>query len=246
MTDLGIIGGSGLNALPGFTLIQQKEPSTPFGEASSPLTFGTFAGREVIFIARHGQPHRIPPHKVNYRANLWALRANGVSKVISINAVGGISGGMQPGRIVIPDQIIDYTWSRAHTFFDGDTAKVVHVDFTRPYDEGLRRILLDAVVGTGMDARDGGTYGATQGPRLETAAEIQRMERDGCHIVGMTGMPEAALARELRLRFASIAVIANWAAGKLDEEISVAAMERNMAEGMQLVMRLLERAVPLL
>ncbi|MBI2994232.1 MAG: S-methyl-5'-thioinosine phosphorylase [Gammaproteobacteria bacterium] len=246
MIELGIIGGSGLKALAGFELLHQKEPSTPFGEASSPLSFGTFAGREVVFLARHGQPHHIPPHKVNYRANLWALRANGVSKVISINAVGGISGGMQPGRIVIPDQIIDYTSSRAHTFFDGDTAKVVHVDFSRPYDEGLRRILVDAVVGDGLDVRDGGTYGATQGPRLETAAEIQRMERDGCHIVGMTGMPEASLARELSLRYASIAVVANWAAGKLDEEISMAVIERNLADGMQLVQRLLMRAVPLL
>lgn len=246
MTDLAIIGGSGLTTLAGIESLQQQEQATPFGDPSGPLHFGTFAGREVIFIARHGEPHHIPPHKVNYRANLWVLRTNGVGKIISINAVGGISGGMQPGRILIPDQIIDYTGSREHTFFDGDTAKVVHVDFTRPYDSGLRQCLLDAAVAADLDVHDGGTYGATQGPRLETAAEIQRMERDGCHVVGMTGMPEASLARELSLRYASIAVVANWAAGKLDEKISMAVIERNLAEGMQGVRRLLQQAVPLL
>lgn len=246
MTELAVIGGSGLTALAGLSVDRRRMQQTPYGDPSGPLNFGTYAGAHVIFLARHGQPHAIPPHRVNYRANLWALKENGVNRIISVNAVGGISAAMQPRRLVIPDQIIDYTWSRAHTYFEENLERVKHVDFTRPYDEPLRQTLLRCAAELGIDALAGGTYGATQGPRLESAAEIRRMERDGCDIVGMTGMPETALARELGLRYASISVVANYAAGKADGQITMDMIERNLSAGIKTVKRLLQAAIPVL
>jgi 5'-deoxy-5'-methylthioadenosine phosphorylase len=231
MTALGIIGGSGLGELPGFVQSAQVDRDTPFGYASGPIVRGRISDREVIFLPRHGKPHAMPPHRVNYRANLWALREAGVGSVIAVNAVGGITPRMAPRRLVIPDQIIDYTAARAHTFFDESGHAVMHVDFTRPYTEELRAALLAGAAALGLDAADGGTYGATQGPRLESAAEIRRMERDGCDVVGMTGMPEAALARELGLRYASLCVVANLAAGKAPVPITMELLEENLKAG---------------
>jgi 5'-methylthioinosine phosphorylase len=203
-------------------------------------------GRPVVFLPRHGTAHTIPPHEVNYRANLWALQHIGITKIIAVAAVGGITAAMVPSALVIPDQIIDYTWSRQHTFFQGDLTKVTHVDFTRPYSEELRTTLLQAGRAAELNLHDGGTYGATQGPRLETAAEITRMERDGCDIVGMTGMPEAALARELDLSYAACAVVANWAAGRGAGEISMDDIERNLKVGMDRLRALLEQVIPMI
>ena len=221
---------------------------TPYGEPSGPLVHGTLAGKQVVFLPRHGTGHTIPPHEVNYRANLWALEHIGVEKVIAIAAVGGITAKMKPGALVIPDQIIDYTWSRQHTFFQGDLTQVTHVDFTHPYCEELRSRLLQAGKAVGNLLIDHGTYGATQGPRLETAAEINRMERDGCDIVGMTGMPEAVLARELGLCYATCALCVNWAAGRGEGEgeISMDDIERNLKAGMDTVRALLEKVIPII
>lgn len=197
MTELAIIGGTGLTTLKNLDIIKREVVHTPFGEPSGPLTHGVLSGKEVVFLARHGYGHTIPPHKINYRANIWALHHTGVKQVIAVAAVGGISDELEPGSLVIPDQIVDYTAARDNTFFEDGLSHVTHVDFTEPYSEELRQLLIRGCQAAHLDFIDHGIYGTTQGPRLETAAEIDRMARDGCTVVGMTGMPEAALAREL-------------------------------------------------
>ncbi len=246
MTHLGIIGGSGLTALAGLRVLRRQMQQTPWGEPSGPLVVGEFAGREVIFLPRHGQPHAIPPHKINYRANIWALHEVGVRRVVAVNAVGGIAAQLGPGALVIPDQIIDYTWSRPHTYFESDLDRVIHIDFTAPYSAALRELLLVAAAQLKLAVHPSGTYGATQGPRLETAAEITRLERDGCHVVGMTGMPEAALARELNLDYACVCVVANHAAGKSAEPITMELIQANLDQGMARAQQLLQAVIPLL
>lgn len=211
---LAIIGGTGLNQLGNLKITHRQVLRTPYGEPSGPMTFGTINEHEVMFIARHGYGHTIPPHMVNYRANLWALRDQGAKRVIAVASVGGIRADLVPGTLVVPDQIIDYTEGRAFTFFDGREQSVTHIDFTLPYTESLRSKLLEAAQRAGDTCLNGGVYAVTQGPRLETAAEINRFERDGADMVGMTGMPEAALARELGLDYAAIAVVVNYAAGR--------------------------------
>ncbi len=243
MTQLAIIGGTGLTSIKTLEIVRREVVQTPFGEPSGPLTHGRLQGVEVVFLARHGYGHTIPPHRVNFRANMWALRETGVSKIIAVAAVGGIRADLKPARLVFPDQIIDYTWSRGNTYFEEGLSYVTHIDFTEPYCQELRERLIEAARSGGLDAAEGGTYGATQGPRLETAAEINRMERDGCDMVGMTGMPEAALARELELCYASCCVVANVAAGRGGKKIEMADIERNLKAGMEKVRILLEHAV---
>ncbi|MFA5371184.1 MAG: S-methyl-5'-thioinosine phosphorylase [Sideroxydans sp.] len=211
---LAIIGGTGLTQLANLEITHRQVIRTPYGEPSGPMTFGTINEHEVIFIARHGYGHTIPPHIVNYRANLWALRDQGARRVISVSAVGGIRADLVPGTLVVPDQIIDYTHGRAFTFFAGNEQAVTHIDFTLPYSENLRSELLAAARQAGESCVDGGVYAVTQGPRLDTVAEVNRYQRDGADVVGMTGMPEAALARELGLDYAAIAVVVNAAAGR--------------------------------
>lgn len=213
---LGIIGGTGLTQLANLEITHRQVARTPYGEPSGALTFGRICGQEVIFLARHGYGHTIPPHEVNYRANLWALKDHGVDRMVSVATVGGIHSDLIPGTLVIPDQIIDYTHGRGATYFVQSDKPVTHLDFTYPYCEAMRAALLQAADNAGIRLRAGGVYGAVQGPRLETAAEINRMERDGADMVGMTGMPEAVLARELDLAYAAIAVVANYAAGRGD------------------------------
>lgn len=213
---LGIIGGSGLTQLSNLQVTHRQVVRTPYGEPSGALTFGHLNQREVVFIARHGYGHTIPPHAVNYRANIWALHAQKVERVVSVASVGGIRFDMGPGVIAVPSQVMDYTYARKHTFFDGTDQPVTHADFTHPYCDKLRAALLGAANSAGLPVIDGGVYAATQGPRLESAAEINRLERDGADMVGMTGMPEASLAREIGLRYATVAVVANWAAGRGD------------------------------
>lgn len=244
---LAIIGGTGLTRLRGLEIARREMVHTPYGEASGPITHGQLYGRPVMFLARHGYGHTIPPHQVNFRANLWALQQAGAERVLAVAAVGGIAEDLHPGRLAFPDQIIDYTHGRDHTFFDRDLAEVVHVDFTHPYDADLRARLQAAADAAGIDARRNGCYGATQGPRLETAAEIRRMARDGCDMVGMTGMPEAGLARELELPYATCAVTANWAAGLHGQaEVSMADIEENLRTGIERVRAVLGSLIPAL
>jgi 5'-deoxy-5'-methylthioadenosine phosphorylase len=197
----------------------------------------------VIFLARHGKPHRVPPHKINYRANIWALHHLGVKDVVAIAAVGGVSSNLEAGDIVVPHQIIDYTYSRAHTFFEDDLSDVVHIDFSEPYSETIRQCLINEVKAEGHNVIAQGVYGATQGPRLETAAEIERMERDGATIVGMTGMPEASLARELGMNYGTIALVVNKAAGKHIGEITMDDIRAVLKKGMNRVTLSVSRAI---
>lgn len=241
MKTTAIIGGSGLTQMQSITIIEQIHHQTPYGLPSSACTIGEYCGQTIIFLARHGDPHTIAPHKINYRANLWALKQAGAEQIIAVAAVGGITPKMQPARIAIPEQIIDYSYGREHTYFAAELETVNHIDFSYPYDENLRQQIIKSAAALQLNIQPHGVYGCTQGPRLETAAEITRMQRDGCDLVGMTGMPEAALARELEIPYASIAVVANWAAGKSTGEITMPEIIKNLAQGMADTEQLLQQ-----
>jgi len=247
---LAVIGGSGLTQLASLEVARREVVRTPYGEPSGSLTFGRIGAQEVVFLARHGHGHTIPPHRVNYRANLWALvKVAGAEGIISVASVGGIRADLGPGALVVPHQIIDYTWGRLQTYFDGGSAPVVHVDFTEPYDRALRERLLCAADAVGLKLAGSGVYAATQGPRLESAAEIERLARDGADIVGMTGMPEASLARELETPYAAICAVANWAAGRGDSTSAIrlesieAVLHETLGEVRQVIEHLCETAV---
>jgi len=242
---LAVIGGSGLCELANLRQLRRLAVTTPYGEPSSRLTFGCLGERELVFLARHGDEHRIAPHQINYRANIRALADQSATSIVAVAAVGGIRDDLTPGTLLLPHQLIDYTWGRASTFHQAPEGALQHIDFTEPYDAGLRARLLAAATRLGLRLVDGGMYAATQGPRLETAAEIDRLQRDGADVVGMTGMPEAALARELGIPYASINVVANHAAGRGDnrQTISMAAIEAVLASAMQSVRRLIEELV---
>ncbi len=242
---LAIIGGSGLTTLSNLDVSHREVVRTPYGEPSGALVFGQICGQPAMFLPRHGYGHTIPPHMVNYRANLWAIHHHKATGIISVASVGGIRDDLQPGDIVLPDQIIDYTWGRKSTFFDGGGAPVTHVDFTEPYDAALRQRIEEAGKQLDIPMKVGGVYAATQGPRLETAAEINRMERDGVDLVGMTGMPEAVLARELGVPYAAINVVANHAAGRGSSThgIHFESLEQVLHEAMGQVRSVIERLV---
>jgi 5'-methylthioadenosine phosphorylase len=210
----GIIGGTGLASIHALEILKREIIRTPYGEPSHPLIFGSLSNKNIVFLARHGSGHTIPPHEINYRANIWALQSVGVTKIISIATVGVIDEAVNPGTICIPNQIIDYTYGRKNTYFDGAEMPVKHIDFTYPYDESLRKQIITAAKTVLNTVVTEGVYAAVQGPRLETAAEINRLEKDGANIVGMTGMPEAALAKELNIAYAAICPMVNHAAGR--------------------------------
>ncbi len=240
---LAILGGSGLTQLANLEVTRRQVVRTPYGEASGALTFGRIGRREVVFLARHGYGHTIPPHMVNYRANIWALvEAAGAEQIVSVASVGGIRADLGPGALAVPHQIIDYTWGRKSTFHEDTDKPVVHIDFTEPYDRALREEILGAARRAGVAVTDGAVYAATQGPRLETAAEIERLARDGADLVGMTGMPEAALAREIGVPYAAVGVVANWAAGRGDSAraIRFEELELVLKEGLGRVRLILE------
>jgi len=244
---LGIIGGSGLYS-PGedFRLDEQLPQQTPWGETSAAPLLGYWQDLELVFLPRHGAGHSLPPHAVNYRANLWALQQAGVSKLIAVNAVGGIGADMAPRSLALPRQLIDYSSGREHSYCDGRDGEVRHVDFSEPYSADLRASLLQAGAQLGLSLVDGGTYGCTNGPRFETAAEIERMRRDGCSMVGMTGMPEAGLARELEIEYACLAMVVNWAAGVAEGDISMTEIMANLEHGVAVVRPLLLAAARLI
>lgn len=245
---LAIIGGSGLTRLGNMEVTRRRVARTPYGEPSGALTLGHIGKCDVIFLARHGYGHTIAPHEVNYRANLWALKEAGASEVVSVASVGAIRDSIGPGALLIPHQVIDYTWGRHSTFFEGRGVPVNHIDFTEPYSRSVRAKLLEAARACGERVLDGGVYAATQGPRLESAAEINRLERDGADVVGMTGMPEAALAREISLEYATVAVVANFAAGRGDSQRAVplekigAVLEEAMGRVRRVIEKLCETA----
>ena len=240
---LAVIGGSGLSQLANLDVSHREVLRTPYGEPSGAVTFGQICGKPVAFLARHGYGHTIPPHEINYRANIWALANRGAVNIISVATVGCIRPDIAPGDIIIPDQIIDYTWGRKSTFHEGPECTLTHIDFTEPYDRKLRERLLAAAKAAGIGVSATGVYAATQGPRLETAAEVTRLERDGADIIGMTGMPEAALAREMNVPYAAISVAANHAAGRGDSPsgISFKSMHGVLNESMVHVRTILEQ-----
>lgn len=244
---LAIIGGSGLYSLgDDFELQQQADRDTPFGETSADILQGRWQDVALAFLPRHGPGHKVPPHRINYRANLWALKHMGVKHVIAVNAVGGIGADMPPLTLAVPDQIIDYSSGRENTFFDGGDALVSHIDFSWPYSAQLRGIITEAGLQLRQPLVTTGTYGATNGPRLETVAEIKRLRADGCTMVGMTGMPEAALAGELEIEYACLALVVNWAAGIEDRTISMQEILANMEKGMRRIEQLLLAAARLI
>jgi 5'-methylthioadenosine phosphorylase len=242
---LAIIGGTGLTQLDNLQITRRLIVRTPYGEPSQPLIFGEIAGREVVFLARHGSGHTIPPHEVNYRANISALHLQGVTEIAAVATVGGIHADLVPGTIAMPHQIIDYTHGRKNTFFDGMDFPVKHIDFTEPYCQNLRARWERAANSVGEPLVKHGVYAAMQGPRLETAAEINRLERDGATMVGMTGMPEAALAKELGISYAAICPIANHAAGRGDSlhSIEYEAMVENLNQTMARVRNIIAALV---
>jgi 5'-methylthioinosine phosphorylase len=217
---LAVIGGSGLYAMEGLRSRDSHLVDTPYGQTSGPLTTGSLDGEPVAFLARHGEDHSVAPHLINYRANLWALAGAGVERILAVCSVGGIGAGCVPGALVVPDQLVDYTWGREQTFAEaGDP--VTHTDFTEPYSPVLRSQVMETLDGLGAEYVASATYAATQGPRFESAAEISRLARDGCTVVGMTGMPEAVLARELEIPYAAVCPVGNLAAGISPDELSM-------------------------
>lgn len=244
---IAVIGGTGMNQWPGLEIADQLAQDTPWGPPSAPLLLGRVYGVPAVFLTRHGEGHRIPPHAINYRANIAALAQAGVRQVVAIAAVGGIAPWLAPGEIAVPADLVDYTHGRAHTYSDGSTgAPLEHVEFTEPYTASVRRALIEGARAAGLRLAGEGVLGVTQGPRLESAAEIRRMQRDGCDMVGMTGMPEAALAREKGLHYACLAVSVNWAAGVQGNGDIHAEIEQSIASGMAQVRALLACALPVL
>ena len=244
--ELAVIGGTGLYQLAALKDVQAFEDTTVYGTPSAPVRVGTIGGKRVAFIARHGEGHSVPPHLINYRANLRRLVDMDVQRVLAINAVGGITDGFGPRVVAVPDQIIDYTWGRIGTICEEPGTAVLHVDFGDPYTESFRQTLLRAAATSRTQVVDGGCYGATQGPRLESRAEIARMRRDGCDLVGMTGMPEASLAREMGLEYVCLALVANWAAGcgaQTGVEITLAEVLANVEAATATLPALLEALV---
>lgn len=246
MTTLAIIGGTGLSRMEGLTIDRREMIKTPFGAPSCPILFGQLNGLSVAFLARHGSKHQIPPHQINYCANMWALNSVGIKRIIAIGSVGGIADDCALGTVVVPDQIIDYTHGRENSFYDGthglDDVMVRAIDFSEPYDSSLRQALIDGGADSGKKVVVSGTYGVSSGPRKETAAEIRRMERDGCTVAGMTGMPEAALARELGAAYACCAVVVNRAAGK-GNLVDTDAVTASVNSGMKNARLILESAL---
>ncbi|PCJ28661.1 MAG: 5'-methylthioadenosine phosphorylase [SAR86 cluster bacterium] len=246
---LAIIGGTGLSSLDGFEPATEKVVATPFDDDEVRVQFFNYREQEFVFLPRHGAGHAVPPHKVNYRANIWALSEVGVKSIVAVNAVGGIVDSLGPGSFAVPDQLIDYSHSRKETFFESGLTQVTHIDFSHPYTNKLRACILRALTTvnenspTKHEVLDGGVYACTQGPRLETAAEIRRLKRDGCDMVGMTGMPEAALAREMNIEYASLALSVNWAAGITDALISLDEIHQILANGMEFVAAVLKEVI---
>jgi 5'-methylthioinosine phosphorylase len=238
---IGVIGGTGLTEPVFLEDIQTVSVTTPFASEPVHIYRGRLGSTQVAFIARHGRGHKVPPHRINYRANIWALQHIGVRAVIGVNAVGGIHERTGPGALAVPRQIIDYSWGREHTYFADGLDAVTHIDFTNPYAESLRQLLLRSAADVPVWGE--GVYACTQGPRLESAAEVRRLQRDGCDMIGMTGMPEAALARELGLAYACLALSVNWAAGLTEEPISMEAIGAVLGTGMASVIAVLCRAI---
>ncbi len=240
---IAVVGGTGLCDWPGMQWLDKQAVQTRFGEPSAELHTGVLNGVEFVFLPRHGGAHSIAPHRINYRANIAALHQLGVTHILAVNAVGGLTETLGPGALAVPEQIVDYSWGRECSFADGEAGPLDHVDFTEPYSAHLRQQLLSSAAALGYWCFAGGVYACTQGPRLETAAEIRRLQADGCHLVGMTAMPEAVLARELGIDYASLCLVVNWGAGMTREPITMDDIARVLNGGMSRVCHLLGHTI---
>jgi purine nucleoside phosphorylase len=238
---LALVGGTGLTELD--DSLETIPVETPFGNPSADIRVIENGPVRLLFLPRHGNPHRFPPHRVNYRANMWALREAGADHVLAVYAVGGVCKPYGPATLAAPDQLIDYSWGRQHTYSDSENNALEHVDFTHPYAGPLRNFLLQAAAASAIDVVDGGCIGVFQGPRLETAAEVEKARRDGCHMAGMTALPEAGLARELGLDYAGLAVVSNWGAGVTADLLSEDDIAETLKEPMARVRKLLRALV---
>lgn len=241
MARIGIIAGSGFHEFEGIETLERRRVETPYGEPSDVYRICEISGVEAVFLARHGTPHRIPPHRINYRANIWGFGELGVERILAVNAVGGVHREPGPGSIIVPDQIIDMTHGRDSTFYDGD--EVVHIDFTTPFCSELRLALISACRKSDAQHREAGTYICVNGPRLETKAEISHFSSMGGDVVGMTAMPEASLARELELCYAGISVITNYAAGVAARKLTATEVVETMRASMERIRSLVKDAL---
>lgn len=250
-TPIAIIGGSGLDDFDGFKNTKTLSVTTPYGDHASGAKQGELNGQHCVFLPRHGQSHELPPHKVNYRANIHLLKQYGVKSIVAVNVVGGISADMKPEALVLPKQIIDYSYGREHTFYDGHNYQdvftkgksVEHIDFSYPYSAHLRKKIEHFLELKSIPFVNYGVYGCTQGPRLETQAEIKRMQQDGCDVVGMTAMPEAALARELDMDYVSLCLVVNWAAGITEQVLEIKEIMQVCDRGMGTIKTLLPELI---
>lgn len=233
MPRIGLIGGSGLDRWGNDA--RRETVTTPYGEPSAALQTFVVGDGALVFLPRHGDDHDIAPHRINYRANIHALVEAGVDAILAVNAVGSLDRNLAPGSLVLPDQLIDYTWGRAQSFLDGDLEALDHVEFAEPFSGHWRALLLRAAQSLGVALRDGGCVAVTQGPRLETAAEVRKLARDGCDLVGMTTMPEAALARERGVPYVTLAAVANLGAGLEETPITMEAIEAALAQALAAV-----------
>lgn len=239
---IAIIGGSGVYD-PGILInIREEKIETPFGTAV--LKVGTYQGEEIGFMNRHGEKHSLPPHKVNYRANIWALKKMGVERVIATAAVGSTNPDFKPGEFVIVNDFLDFTKTRTYTFFEGGEMGVVHTDFTEPYCPELRRLLLQTAAMIGVKAHDGGVYACTEGPRFETPAEIRMIRQLGGDLVGMTNVPEVILAHEVGLCYSLVAMVTNMAAGISSTPLSHEEVLEVMSLNGKNLRNLIMRAIP--
>jgi len=244
MAKIAVIAGTGLTGMKEFILKEERTIPTPFGDPSASIKIGLLDGIEIAFLARHGDPHRILPHHVNYRANLYALKEIGITSIIAIAAVGGITAPMHAGVIAIPHQLVDYTYSREQSIFS-DTGHGLehHVDFTEPFTQKVRELLLTSSSQLHINVVGKGVVAVVQGPRLETAAEINKLEREGCDLVNMTLMPEAGLARELAIEYASLALVVNRAAGRFEKEITIEEIVKTRDDAAEKINKILVRTV---
>ncbi|ASJ00174.1 S-methyl-5'-thioadenosine phosphorylase [Thermococcus gorgonarius] len=223
MPRIAIIGGSGVYDPSLLSNIREQVVETPYGRVK--LKIGEYEGEEIAFLPRHGEKHSVPPHKINYHANIWALYELGVERILATSAVGSLNLDMKPGDFVILDQLMDFTKTRHYTFYDGEDSPhdrkfVAHIDFTEPYCPELRKALMSAAKELGLNYHPTGTYACMEGPRFETRAEIRALKILGADVVGMTQCPEAVLARELEMCYASVAVVTNYAAGISREKLT--------------------------
>jgi 5'-methylthioadenosine phosphorylase len=241
--EIAVIGGSGVYSMATLKGASTTSIKTPYGP-SPEILVGKLGGREVAFLPRHGKGHTVPPHLVNYRANIWALHKLGVKRILATTASGTLNPQIKPGELALLTQFIDFTKNRPSTFYEGGKAGVVHIDVTEPYCPELRQVLSKTARGLGVKLHPGATYACMEGPRFETAAEIKALKTLGCDMVGMTNVPECVLAREMEICYSAVGIATNWAAGISRVKLTHADVIQMMKGSIGNVQRLFLDAIP--